>query len=47
MNIKRILNKTKRVIIKQQKEGNKNDTTYCTQHTYSYITVNKTTKSSK
>ena len=45
--IKRILKIIIRVIIKWQIAANNNDTTYCTEHTCSYVTINKITNSSK
>jgi len=41
INIKRILKIVSRVIRQQQIEGNSNEVTYCTQPSYSYITLNQ------
>jgi len=40
-NLKKILRNVSEVIDKQQIEANNNDTTYYTEPTYSYITINQ------
>jgi outer membrane lipoprotein-sorting protein len=40
-NIKRMLQNPSQVYMQQQIEANNNDTTYCTEPTYSYLSINQ------